>query len=153
MTVPYNATDALAPSAPALINWWYQCIHISLVMSRRWHPLLPPALAVVVEDVEDSDDDMPGLEDAAEAGDEESKQSRSEKKARKAMSKLGLKTINGVSRVTIRKSKNVRVCVFFGGRGWGICRIVAHLVHGRVQCRLLPPLAAQTLLRMLAHTH
>jgi hypothetical protein len=67
----------------------------------------PPFLAVV--DVEDSDDDMPGLEDAAEAGDEESKQSRSEKKARKAMSKLGLKTINGVSRVTIRKSKNVSV--------------------------------------------
>ena len=35
------------------------------------------------------------------------KQSRSEKKARKAMSKLGLKTVTGVSRVTIRKSKNI----------------------------------------------
>ena len=35
------------------------------------------------------------------------KQSRSEKKARKAMSKLGLKGIPGVSRVTIRKSKNI----------------------------------------------
>ena len=35
------------------------------------------------------------------------KQSRSEKKARKAMSKLGLKAIAGVSRVTIRKSKNI----------------------------------------------
>lgn len=35
------------------------------------------------------------------------KQSRSEKKARKAMSKLGLKQIPGVSRVTVRKSKNI----------------------------------------------
>lgn len=35
------------------------------------------------------------------------KQSRGEKKARKIMSKLGLKQIYGVSRVTIRKSKNI----------------------------------------------
>jgi nascent polypeptide-associated complex subunit alpha len=65
------------------------------------------------ENAEDSDDDdMPDLEEA-QGGDEAtedagvSKQSRSEKKARKAMSKLGLKAINGVSRVTIRKSKNI----------------------------------------------
>ena len=35
------------------------------------------------------------------------KQSRGEKKARKAMSKLGLKGVPGVHRVTIRKSKNI----------------------------------------------
>ncbi|XP_034256915.1 nascent polypeptide-associated complex subunit alpha [Thrips palmi] len=35
------------------------------------------------------------------------KQTRGEKKARKIMSKLGLKPITGVSRVTIRKSKNI----------------------------------------------
>ncbi|KAL7637779.1 UNVERIFIED_CONTAM: hypothetical protein RMT77_011391 [Armadillidium vulgare] len=35
------------------------------------------------------------------------KQSRSEKKARKIMSKLGLKQVPGVSRVTIRKSKSI----------------------------------------------
>ncbi|XP_781778.4 nascent polypeptide-associated complex subunit alpha [Strongylocentrotus purpuratus] len=35
------------------------------------------------------------------------RQSRSEKKARKAISKLGLKAIAGVQRVTIRKSKNI----------------------------------------------
>merc|ERR1712080_683667 len=42
-------------------------------------------------------------------GDEASKakQSRGEKKARKIMSKLGLKQVAGVSRVTIRKSKNI----------------------------------------------
>merc|ERR1712240_420686 len=49
---------------------------------------------------------------AAAAGlDEElvskAKQSRSEKKARKAMAKLGLKSVPGVTRVTIRKSKNI----------------------------------------------
>merc|ERR1711971_261771 len=35
------------------------------------------------------------------------KQSRGEKKARKIMFKLGLKQVTGVSRVTIRKSKNI----------------------------------------------
>jgi len=72
----------------------------------------------------DSDESMPELEEqdpgtqsqqaavAAAAGIAEepvskSKQSRSEKKARKAMSKLGLKPVTGVSRVTIRKSKNI----------------------------------------------
>ena len=35
------------------------------------------------------------------------KQSRSEKKARKAMLKLGLKGFSGITRVTIRKSKNI----------------------------------------------
>ncbi|KAA3454174.1 nascent polypeptide-associated complex subunit alpha-like protein 1 [Gossypium australe] len=36
-----------------------------------------------------------------------SKQSRSEKKSRKAMLKLGMKSISGVSRVTVKKSKNI----------------------------------------------
>lgn len=35
------------------------------------------------------------------------KQSRSEKKARKAILKLGLKCFSGITRVTIRKSKNI----------------------------------------------
>jgi uncharacterized protein with PhoU and TrkA domain len=35
------------------------------------------------------------------------RQSRSEKKARKAVQKLGLKAITGVTRVAIRKSKNI----------------------------------------------
>merc|ERR1711973_474577 len=69
----------------------------------------------------DSDDDVPELEEtqatgqsqvAAAAGLPEelvskAKQSRGEKKARKSMSKLGLKQVVGVSRVTIRKSKNI----------------------------------------------
>ena len=67
------------------------------------------------------DDSIPELEETAgegeasgeggvkAAGDEaanKAKQSRCEKKARKIMSKLGLKQVAGVSRVTIRKSKN-----------------------------------------------
>ena len=71
-----------------------------------------------------SEDEMPELEEGevtdaqkkvAEAaglseqviGDKGSKQSRSEKKARKLFSKLGLKPVHGVSRVCIRKSKNI----------------------------------------------
>lgn len=53
-------------------------------------------------------------EKAAEMGagaglssDAKAKQSRSEKKARKAMMKLGLKSFPGITRVTIRKSKNI----------------------------------------------
>lgn len=41
-----------------------------------------------------------------------SKQSRSEKKSRKAMLKLGMKPIPGVSRVTVKKSKNVSCPLF-----------------------------------------
>merc|ERR1712102_192618 len=76
-------------------------------------------------DSEGDDDSIPELEDtgagaqtqganplAAAAGLNEdmvskAKQSRGEKKARKIMSKLGLKQVTGVSRVTIRKSKNI----------------------------------------------
>jgi len=78
------------------------------------------------EESEDEDDDMPDLEEtdapqeltqeqqdvAKAAGLEDqvakgAKQSRSEKKARKLFSKLGLKQVQGVSRVCIRKSKNI----------------------------------------------
>jgi nascent polypeptide-associated complex subunit alpha len=44
-----------------------------------------------------------------EGGDEEGrgKQNRSEKKSRKAMQKLGMKPVPGVTRVTVKKSKNI----------------------------------------------
>merc|ERR1711907_766806 len=38
---------------------------------------------------------------------EKSKQNRSEKKSRKAVSKLGMKPVPGVNRVTVKKSKNI----------------------------------------------
>ncbi|CAF1704201.1 hypothetical protein BRARA_C03410 [Brassica rapa] len=64
-----------------------------------------------VEDADDNDEDDSDDDDDAEGQEGEtggkSKQSRSEKKSRKAMLKLGMKPITGVSRVTVKKSKNV----------------------------------------------
>ena len=69
----------------------------------------------VVEENED-DDDMPELEEntgdnSNEGGaDDDSaggKQNRSEKKARKAIQKLGMKPVEGIHRVTVKKSKNI----------------------------------------------
>ncbi|KAK2652178.1 hypothetical protein Ddye_012034 [Dipteronia dyeriana] len=67
----------------------------------------------VVEDEDDDDDeeddDDKDDEDFEGKGDASgrSKQSRSEKKSRKAMLKLGMKPLLGVSRVTVKKSKNI----------------------------------------------
>ena len=72
---------------------------------------------VVVES--DDDDDVPELEEtgdntaapAVETKPEQvtktTKQNRSEKKTRRAMQKLGMKTVSGVLRVTVKKSKNI----------------------------------------------
>ncbi|KAL2657535.1 hypothetical protein AAZV13_04G185700 [Glycine max] len=62
------------------------------------------------DDEDDDDDDEDDKEDDAQdqlGGAEGSKQSRSEKKSRKAMLKLGLKPVTGVSRVTIKRTKNI----------------------------------------------
>ncbi|KAK4481789.1 hypothetical protein RD792_012700, partial [Penstemon davidsonii] len=63
----------------------------------------------VIEDDDDEDDDDEEDEDDVEGPDASgrSKQSRSEKKSRKAMLKLGMKPILAVSRVTVKKSKNI----------------------------------------------
>jgi nascent polypeptide-associated complex subunit alpha len=71
--------------------------------------------APVVEDVkeeddhddDDSDEDDDDKDGAVLGGSESSKQSRSEKKSRKAMVKLGMKPVTGVSRVTIKRTKNI----------------------------------------------
>jgi nascent polypeptide-associated complex subunit alpha len=76
------------------------------------------------EEEEDSDDDLPELEDvnnenaaaaggggggteAADDDEEAGKQNRSEKKSRKAMQKLGMKPVQNIMRVTVKKSKNI----------------------------------------------
>lgn len=65
------------------------------------------------DDVDDDDDDDDEDEEGHAEGEDEgaahgkSKQSRSEKKSRKAMLKLGMKPVSGVTRVTIKKSKNI----------------------------------------------
>eukprot|EP00884_Botryococcus_braunii_P003277 jgi/Botrbrau1/12950/Bobra.154_2s0010.2 len=64
-----------------------------------------------VEDINEETDSEATSDE--EGGDEEEgassrgKQSRSEKKSRKAMQKLGMKPVPGISRVTIKKSKNI----------------------------------------------
>ncbi|CAL9145867.1 nascent polypeptide-associated complex subunit alpha-like protein 1 [Musa acuminata AAA Group] len=58
------------------------------------------------DDDDDDDDDEVGGEQGLGAN-ENSKQSRSEKKSRKAMLKLGMKPVTGVSRVTIKRTKNI----------------------------------------------
>lgn len=64
-----------------------------------------------VEDAEDSSDSDEG--DAGEgdatipAGSTVQVHSRNEKKARKAIAKLGLKHVEGITRVTLRRPKNV----------------------------------------------
>lgn len=64
-----------------------------------------------VEEIPDSDDDdVPPLvqgNTAVVEDDEEKGSTRGEKKCRKAISKLGLKYIDGVDRVTMKKSKNI----------------------------------------------
>ncbi|KAL1547296.1 hypothetical protein AAHA92_23791 [Salvia divinorum] len=59
------------------------------------------------DDMDDSDDEDDDKDDGTLAGTEGSKQSRSEKKSRKAMLKLGMKPVLGVSRVTIKRTKNI----------------------------------------------
>ncbi|KAL2527567.1 Nascent polypeptide-associated complex subunit alpha-like protein 2 [Abeliophyllum distichum] len=59
------------------------------------------------DDAEDSDDEDDDKEDGTPGANESSKQSRSEKKSRKAMLKLGMKPVPGVSRVTIKRTKNI----------------------------------------------
>jgi nascent polypeptide-associated complex subunit alpha len=67
-----------------------------------------------IVDGDDSDDDLPALEGAEnpESG-SKGKQSRSEKKTRKALQKLGLKEVTGITKVSVRKGKGVRLR-FFG---------------------------------------
>merc|ERR1711870_175314 len=50
---------------------------------------------------------MPNLEGADGKKEDGSKQNRAEKKSRKAVSKLGMKPVPGIVRVTVKKSKNI----------------------------------------------
>ncbi|KAL4574719.1 hypothetical protein LXL04_021555 [Taraxacum kok-saghyz] len=71
------------------------------------HPIVEDVKEEDDHDNEDSDDDEDDKEDGAQGGSESSKQSRSEKKSRKAMLKLGMQLVLGVSRVTIKRTKNM----------------------------------------------
>lgn len=62
-----------------------------------------------VQDVEEesSDSDEEGGDANIPAGAQVAVHSRNEKKARKAIAKLGLKHIDGITRVTLRRPKNI----------------------------------------------
>lgn len=67
-----------------------------------------------VEDAESSDSEVEGEGEGAEeptipGGAAVTVHSRNEKKARKAIGKLGLKHVPGITRVTLRRPKNVRL--------------------------------------------
>ncbi|CAN6443481.1 unnamed protein product [Victoria cruziana] len=79
---------------------------------QKLHPDEPIIEDEDDDDDDDEDDDEDDDKDEHGEGQHEgdgsrSKQSRSEKKSRKAMLKLGMKPVLGVSRVTIKKSKNI----------------------------------------------
>jgi len=65
-----------------------------------------------VTEVDEDDSSDSDVEDAGDAnipaGASVAVHSRNEKKARKAIAKLGLKHIEGITRVTLRRPKNVR---------------------------------------------
>jgi nascent polypeptide-associated complex subunit alpha len=70
----------------------------------------PEKKNVEVEDAEDSSDSEGEAGEASiPAGSSVAVHSRNEKKARKAIAKLGLKHIEGITRVTLRRPKNVSV--------------------------------------------
>uniref|UniRef100_A0A3Q3T454 Nascent polypeptide associated complex subunit alpha n=1 Tax=Mastacembelus armatus TaxID=205130 RepID=A0A3Q3T454_9TELE len=134
--VPRKLTFAEAVAKPAPVKPEVEVINISPsepVSSPQPAPtpaIIPAKVEPVIKNDKgsgtesDSEDSVPDLEEqdsaqtqsqaqlaaAAEIDEEpvsKAKQSRSEKKARKAMSKLGLRQVTGVTRVTIRKSKNI----------------------------------------------
>lgn len=73
---------------------------------------------VEIEDGEsDSDSEVEGeAESGVPAGASVTVHSRNEKKARKAIGKLGLKHIEGITRVTLRRPKGVSAACAMGAR-------------------------------------
>lgn len=68
-----------------------------------------PKITTISSDVEDEHEDQNNDKDDTDQGGpilgDDSLQSRGERKARKALSKLGLKKVPGITRVTMRRSK------------------------------------------------
>ena len=67
-----------------------------------------PTKKADVEEASSSSDSEPEVEAAGPGGSTVQIHSRNEKKARKAIAKLGLKHVTGITRVTLRRPKNVR---------------------------------------------
>lgn len=80
----------------------------------------PQKKGAEVEEASDSSDSEPEATGEGEAtipgGASVAVHSRNEKKARKAIGKLGLKHVPGITRVTLRRPKNVRAQAWFPNR-------------------------------------
>jgi len=60
------------------------------------------------DDDSSTDEDMPNLENTdGKRDDAKSKQNRAEKKSRKAVQKVGMKQVPGITRVCVKKNKNI----------------------------------------------
>ena len=86
-----------------------------------------PTKKVSADDVDSSSDseiDAPEGDATIPAGASVAIHSRNEKKARKAIAKLGLKQVPGITRVTLRRPKNVRhttPALWMDSRGFQDC--------------------------------
>ena len=86
----------------------------------------PEKKNVQIEEDESSDESEGEGEAVIPQGSSVTVHSRNEKKARKAIAKLGLKHIEGITRVTLRRPKNVSVHLAMRGRS----RAPAPLLRG-----------------------
>ncbi|KAM2960810.1 hypothetical protein FF1_030459 [Malus domestica] len=106
-SLPFHAATSSAPT-PSMTAQTQEELLAAQLEQQKVHDDEP-----IVEDEDDDDDDDDEDDDHDDDvegqgdGSGRSKQSRSEKKSRKAMLKLGMKAIPGVSRVTVKKSKNI----------------------------------------------
>jgi hypothetical protein len=103
-------------SSPYLYSYYSLVPFLTTIMSSSRIEELPdddkPTKGVEVEDADSSDESEPELaeeggEASIPAGSQVAIHSRNEKKARKAISKLGLKQVEGITRVTLRRPKGV----------------------------------------------
>ena len=94
-TTPAAAEKAAAPAAAA-----------AAAPAKDAEVKVEDAAADAAEESASDDDEMPDLEDA-DGKDGDKNVNRSEKKARKAILKLGLKQVQGITRVTVKKAKNI----------------------------------------------
>jgi hypothetical protein len=83
------------------------CVVPLLAFRYSTFPQMPATIEEVTSDHSDNDHDHDHDEDPTSAAALEKIQSRSERKARKALLGLGLKKVPGITRVTLRKPKNV----------------------------------------------
>ena len=79
----------------------------------------PSKKGAEVDDASSSSDSEPEVAEAGAGGSSVTVHSRNEKKARKSIAKLGLKHVPGITRVTLRRPKNVSNRILLPGHAFG----------------------------------